>query len=77
MPFFSFGTPHIKCDDWYIGVGHIKICTDPEECPYKTDSNIEKFRRHLYDVFKQKYREKYIRHDAFNSELKKVRDIIT
>jgi hypothetical protein len=67
MPLFSFGTPHVKYDNKFIGVGHIKIYTD-ESNKYKKDSNIDIFRKNLYKDFTQTYHEKYIRHDAYNSQ---------
>lgn len=73
-PLFSFGTPNIMYEKdgtkYFIGVGHTKIHTDNDLYKYKEGSNISLFRENLYKDFKEKFNDKYIRHDAYNSNVK-------
>ncbi|MCA9508707.1 MAG: hypothetical protein KC505_09840 [Myxococcales bacterium] len=62
MPLFSFGTPHVSLGNKLLGVGHIKIQNNREEFTYEENSNIDRFRAHLDDVFKDF---NYVRCDAF------------
>lgn len=63
MPYFSFGSNHIKTDQGFVGVGHLKIPTDLAK-RYTEGSAIENFRKELYRDFKAKYGQRYVRHDA-------------
>lgn len=63
MPMFSFSTPHVIVGDTTIGVGHIKINTDPLES-YKAGSRIDAFKRNLEDEFEKTYGKNYIRFEA-------------
>lgn len=76
MPKFSFSTPLIKkystiianqydavdLGELKMGVGHIKICSDPNQYPYEPNSNIQKFRENLYRDMKNLFGDRYIRH---------------
>ena len=64
MPLFSFTTPHIALtDDRLMGVGHIKIHTNQTKYPYKANSNIDLFRKHLTEDMAQ-YGPRYIPHNG-------------
>lgn len=69
-PLFSFGTPHILYksfdENYYIGVGHIKIHSDIDDYIYKNNSNIQSFRNNLYEDFENYFGEIYIRHKGSN-----------
>lgn len=67
MPMFSFTTPHLFLQvptfgKIKLGVGHIKIHTDPQEKPYLAGSRIQSFRENLYRDYKQEFGDKYVRH---------------
>lgn len=68
LPLMSFGTPHIKHQEKFIGVGHAKIYVDEEKFPYHQGSNIEKFRAQLNGELKAKLGDQLIRHDAYMGE---------
>lgn len=61
-PLMSFGTPLVKYGDLYIGVGHLKIHSDPETHPYLPDSNIDKFRTYIAEYMNATYGDRYIQH---------------
>lgn len=65
MPLFSFGTPHIGLTSdgrVQLGVGHVKIHTDPEQFPYLNGSRIQTFRTALHTDMKAVFGDRYIRH---------------
>jgi hypothetical protein len=70
-PLMSFGTPNIACNingkKINIGIGHSKIYND-KNYKYKKKSNINVFRKNTQKIFKEKYGEKFINHDAYNSQ---------
>lgn len=61
-PMLSFGCPCIQIDDYYLGVGHLKIHSDPKRFPYVKGSNIQNFRKYLYQDYKDYFGSRYIRH---------------
>ena len=68
MPLFSFTTPHIALKDGRLmGVGHIKIHTNQTKYPFKPDSNIDLFRKHLTEDMKQ-YESRYIPHNGSSNK---------
>lgn len=62
MPLFSFSTPYIIYKDWYLAVGHVKIHTDEDNFPYLAGSNIQSFRKFLYDELKRLHGHQYVKH---------------
>jgi hypothetical protein len=61
-PALSLGSPCIIIDDYYLGVGHIKIHSNIDKYPYLKNSNIENFRNNLYLDYKRLFGDNYIRH---------------
>jgi hypothetical protein len=61
-PLLSFSTPHIRINEGYFGVGHIKIHSDSEKFPYKSDSVIQNFRRDLRNDMKKYFGDRYAEH---------------
>lgn len=61
-PMLSFGTPLVKHQNMYIGVGHLKIYSDRQKHPYLEGSNIKNFRDDLFSTLETQYGERYINH---------------
>lgn len=61
-PLMSFGTPLVKYNDLYIGVGHLKIHSNSETYPYIPGSNIDNFRQYIYSYMEEQYGDRYITH---------------
>jgi hypothetical protein len=65
-PGLSLSTPCILVDDFYLGVGHVKIHSNINQYPYIEGSNISEFRKNLYSNYKSRFGSKYIRHQGTN-----------
>lgn len=68
IPLLSFTSPHIKIDNYIdygtllLGVGHIKIHSDDIRYLYLENSNIDLFRKNLYNDMNKYFGERYIKH---------------